>query len=57
MYNSVWLKDKEVHLHRFLWRDDPKDEIGVVAVIRVNIGDKPAGCIAQIAMREMANLP
>lgn len=24
---------------------------------RVNIGDKPAGCIAQLTMREMANLP
>ncbi|XP_076129224.1 uncharacterized protein LOC143110221 [Alosa pseudoharengus] len=57
MYNSVWLKDEEVHLHRFLWRDNPEDEIGVFAVVRVNIGDKPAGCIAQVAMRETANLP
>lgn len=31
MYNSVWLKDEEVHLHRFLWRDNPEDEIGVFA--------------------------
>lgn len=46
MYNSIWLKDKEVHLHRFLWRDNPEDDIEVFAVIRVNIGDKPAGCIA-----------
>lgn len=57
IYNSVWLKDKEVHLNRFLWRNDPKDEISVFAVVRVNIGDKPAGCITQVAMREMANLP
>lgn len=57
MYNSVWLKDEEVHLHRFLWRDKPEDEIGVFDVVRVNIGDKPAGCIAQVAMRETANLP
>lgn len=57
MYNSVWLKDEEVHLHRFLWRDDPKEEIDEFAVVRVNIGDKPAGCIAQVAMRETANLP
>ena len=56
MYNSVWLKDEEVHLHRFLWRDNPEDETGVFAVVRVNIGDKPAGCIAQVAMRETANL-
>ncbi|XP_065152486.1 uncharacterized protein [Paramisgurnus dabryanus] len=57
MYNSVWLKDEEVHLHRFLWRDNPEDEISVFAIVRVNIGDKPAGCIAQVAMRETANLP
>ncbi|CAL9701094.1 unnamed protein product [Knipowitschia caucasica] len=57
MYNSVWLKDKEVHLHRFLWRDNPEDEIQTFAVVRVNIGDKPAGCIAQVAMRETASLP
>ncbi|KAL4005116.1 hypothetical protein ACER0C_004829 [Sarotherodon galilaeus] len=49
MYNSVWLEDREVHLHRFLWQD--------YAITRVNIGDKPAGCIAQVAMRETANLP
>lgn len=23
MYNSVWLEDQEVHLHRFLWRECP----------------------------------
>ena len=57
MYNSVWLKDAEVHLHRFLWRDNPEDDIEVFAVVRVNIGDNPAGCIAQVAMKETANLP
>lgn len=57
MYNSVWLKDEEVHLHRFFWRDSPEDEIQTFAVVRVNIGDKPAGCIAQVATRETANLP
>ena len=57
MYNSIWLKDEEVHLHRFLWRDDSQNEIETFAIVRVNIGDKPAGCIAQVAMRETANLP
>ncbi|KAI7792395.1 gag-pol fusion polyprotein [Triplophysa rosa] len=56
MYNSVWLEDKEVHLHRFLWRDSEEEELGEYAITRVNIGDKPAGCIAQLAMRETANL-
>lgn len=26
MYNSVWLGEQEVHVHRFLWRDSPEDE-------------------------------
>lgn len=57
MYNSVWLEDKEMHLHRFLWRDSQDEEIGEFAITRVNIGDRPAGCIAQLAMRETARLP
>lgn len=57
MYNSVWLEDVEMHLHRFLWRDTQKEDIKVYAVTRVNIGDRPAGCIAQLAMRETERLP
>ena len=57
MYNSVWLEEQEVHVHRFLWRDSPADDIEDYAVVRVNMGDKPAGCIAQVAMRETAHLP
>ncbi|RXN19135.1 gag-pol fusion poly [Labeo rohita] len=57
MYNSVWLEDREVHLHRFLWRDSEDEVLGEYAITRGNIGDKPAGCIAQLAMRETANLP
>lgn len=57
MYNSVWLEEREMHLHRFLWRDSPVEEISEYAITRVNIGDRPAGCIAQLAMRETARLP
>ncbi|XP_013856505.1 uncharacterized protein LOC106512432 [Austrofundulus limnaeus] len=57
MYNSVWLEEREVHLHRFLWRDSEDQELEEFSITRVNIGDKPAGCIAQLAMRETANLP
>ena len=57
MYNSVWLEDLEMHLHRFLWRDTEDGDIEEYAITRVNIGDRPAGCIAQLAMRETANLP
>ena len=27
MYNSVWLEDLEMHLHRFFWRDAEDGEI------------------------------
>ncbi|XP_077470984.1 uncharacterized protein LOC144085517 [Stigmatopora argus] len=57
MYNSVWLEEPEMHLHRFLWRDTEESEIEEYAITRVNIGDRPAGCIAQLAMRETAKLP
>lgn len=55
MYNSVWLEDHEMLLHRFLWRDSEEEEMEEYAITRVNI--KPAGCITQLAMRETANLP
>lgn len=50
------MEERKVHLHRFLWRDTPGEEIGEYAITRVNIGDRPAGCIAQVAMRETARL-
>ena len=46
-----------MHLHRFLWRDTQDEEIGEYVITRVNMGDRPAGCIAQLAMRETARLP
>ena len=46
-----------MHLHRFLWRDSQDEEISEFAITRVNIGDRPAGCIAQLAKRETAKLP
>ncbi|KAI3375786.1 hypothetical protein L3Q82_004075 [Scortum barcoo] len=55
MFNSVWLEEREVHLHRFLWCDTEDVKIEDLAITRVNIGDKPAGFIAQVAMRETAN--
>lgn len=27
MYNSIWLKEREMHLHRFLWRDSPGERL------------------------------
>ncbi|KAL1279468.1 hypothetical protein QQF64_026141 [Cirrhinus molitorella] len=57
MYNSIWLEEQEVHVHQFLWRNSLEDEIEDYVVVSVNMGDKPAGCIAQVAMRETAKLP
>lgn len=56
MHNSVWLEEREMHLHRFLWRDSDHQEMREYAITRVNMGDRPAGCIAQLAMRETARL-
>ncbi|KAL1254331.1 hypothetical protein QQF64_016560 [Cirrhinus molitorella] len=47
----------EMHLHRFLWRDTEGGEIEDYAITQVNIGERPAGCIAQLDMRETAKLP
>lgn len=32
MYNSVWLEEREMHLHRFLWRDSPEEGISEYAI-------------------------
>ena len=50
IYNSVWLEQQEMHLHRFVWRDSEDKKMDEYAITRVNMGDKPAGCIAQLAM-------
>lgn len=42
MYNSVWLEDKEVHLHRFMWRDSEEEKLGEYAVPKAGgFGLKP----------------
>lgn len=57
MYNSVWLKEGEMHLHGFLWRDRSEEDLKEFAITRVNVGDQTAGCIAQLPMRGAARLP
>lgn len=32
-------------------------ELEEFAIMRVNVGEMPAGCIAQLVVRETANLP
>lgn len=42
IYSSVWLEERDVHLHRFLWRDTEGAEIEDFTITRDNIGDEPA---------------
>ncbi|KAJ8260443.1 hypothetical protein GJAV_G00182210 [Gymnothorax javanicus] len=37
MYNSVWLEDQEVHLHRFLWHGSEEEELDQLKVITENV--------------------
>ena len=52
MYNSIYLIEKECHMHRFLWRDEKTEEIGIYMIVRVNIGDRPAGCLNLVSTRK-----
>ena len=57
MYNSTHLTPIEVHVHRFLWRDlDTSRAPDTLAMLRVNIGDKPAGAISVAALQMTANM-
>ena len=56
-YQSVLACERDQHLRRVLWRDG-KEDCGpsVFVTTTVNFGDKPAGCVAQTAVRETARL-
>ena len=57
MYNSVRIKLLDQHCHRFLWRDMKLDTPPETYVItRANMGDKPSGTIASLALRKTAEL-
>ena len=56
-YQSVASVPRDQHLRRVLWREgDTTKEPGVYVTATVNFGDKPAGCVAQVAVRETARL-
>ena len=57
MYNSVFLEEKETHLHRFLWPNQESGNIETYVIQRLNIGDRPAACLAMLAMKLTAILP
>ena len=56
-YQSVRTVEHDQHLRRVLWRDGNTDEKPkIYKTTRVNFGDKPAGCMAQTALRETAKI-
>ena len=56
-YQSVLSCERDQHLRRILWRDgDSNQRPNVYVTTTVNFGDKPAGCVAQTAVRETAKL-
>jgi len=56
-YQSVRSCERDQHLRRVLWRwGDASKEPSIYVTTSVNFGDKPAGCVAQTAVRETARL-
>ena len=57
MYNSVFLKDQHVLLQSFLWPSESTGEIESYAILRMNMGDRLAACLAMLATHLTAQLP
>lgn len=56
MYNSIFVEEIEQHCHRFLWRNMDDREPDVYVIMRVNMGDKPAGAISAEALYKTASM-
>ena len=57
MYNSVRITLFDQHCHRFLWRNMNFDlRAGTCVITRVNMGDRPSGTIASLALRKTAEM-
>ena len=57
MYHSVLISELDQHTHRFIWRDmENYRKPDVYKIKRVSFGDRPAGAIAAIALRNTALL-
>ena len=56
MFHSIDIPVEDQMVHLFLWRDmDTSREPETYAITVVNMGDKPAAAIAQIALRDSAD--
>ena len=57
MYNCIKLVPEDVHMECFLWRDlDTTKEPDTNEVLVNNIGVKPTGSIAALALQKSASL-
>lgn len=57
MFNSVHIEMVEQQCHRYLWRHlDTSREPDIYVMTRVNMGDRPAGCISTEAVYKTANM-
>ena len=57
MYNSVFTSQFDQHCHRYLWRDcDITQKPDTFVITRVNIGDRPSGAIATVALKKTADI-
>ena len=57
MYNCVQLSEEDAYLQCFLWRDlDASQEPKIYQVVVNNIGVKPAGAIAALALQKSSDL-
>ena len=57
MYNSVFTSEFDQHCHRYLWRDcDSTKNPDTYVITRVNIGDRPSGTIATLALKMTAEM-
>ena len=56
-HNRIFLKEKDIHMQRFLWRDmKVEEEPKVDAVVVNNIGVKSANCVATCAKDKTADM-
>ena len=57
MYNSILMKERDQHVHRFLWRGmDSSRSPDINVITAVNIGDRPSGTIAAVALQKTATM-
>ena len=57
MYNSVFTSELDQHCHRYLWRNmDTTIDPETYVITAVNMGDKPSGAIATIALKQTAEM-